>query len=131
MSGLQILVPLGLAGYFWLRQRDRVSSGLLLCWAATSMQDASVYIADAPYRSIQLIGGTHDWWWLLGRYHKLEWADELANGVWLAGLAIGLVGLGLILVPLGRDLWNWMGESPPLRVSGPIRVRERRQPRSN
>ncbi|NNF88454.1 MAG: hypothetical protein HKM97_08005, partial [Acidimicrobiia bacterium] len=41
-SGLQILVPFGLAGYFWFWQRDRVSTGLLMCWGATAMQDVSV-----------------------------------------------------------------------------------------
>lgn len=130
-SGLQVLVPMGLAGYFWKWQRDRVSSGLLLAWAGTSMQDVSVYVADAPYRTIQLIGGTHDWWWLLGRWGKLGWADELANGVWVAGLLIGLTGLTVIVLPLGRSLWEWAGEEAPLQVSGPRLVREPRPPRSD
>jgi len=130
-SGLQVLVPLGLAVYFWVWQRDRVSSGLLMCWGATAMQDVSVYIADAPYRAIQLIGGTHDWWWLLSRWRRLGLADELANGVWLAGLVVGVSGLAVIVVPFGRDLWVWLGERPPLRIAGPDRVRERRLPRSD
>ena len=43
-SGLQVLVPLGLAAYFWLWQRDAISSGLLMAWAGTSMQDVSVLL---------------------------------------------------------------------------------------
>jgi hypothetical protein len=127
-SGLQVLVPFGLAVYFWFWQRDRLSSGLLMCWGATSMQDVSVYIADAPYRSIQLIGGTHDWWWLLGRWHHLEWADEIARGIWLSGLALGLVGLGVIGLPFAREVWNQLGKRPAIRVAGPVRVREPRRP---
>jgi len=127
-SGLQVLVPFGLAGYFWFWPRDRLSSGLLMCWGATSLQDASVYIADAPYRSIQLIGGTHDWWWLLSRWRHLEWADEIGRGVWLAGLVLGLVGLGVVAAPLARDVWDAMGRRPAIRLDGPVRVRSPRPP---
>lgn len=123
-SGLQILVPFGLATYFWFWQRDRVSTGLLMAWGATSMQDVSVYVADAPYRSLQLIGGTHDWWWLLGRWNRIHLADEIADGVWFAGLLLGITGLGLIVVPFARQVWDWMGEGPAISVSGPARVRE-------
>jgi len=127
-SGLQILVPFGLATYFWFWQRDRISAGLLMCWGATSMQDVSVYIADAPYRSIQLIGGTHDWWWLLSRRAHLDWADEISRGVWLTGLVLGLLGLGVVVVPLIAMAWEWMGRGPAIRVQGRVRVREPRPP---
>lgn len=127
-SGLQVLVPFGLAGYFWFWQRDRLSSGLLMCWGATSMQDVSVYIADAPYRSIQLIGGTHDWWWLLGRWRHLEWANEIARGVWLTGLVLGFTGLAIIVVPVAREVWDALGRGPAIRVAGPAPIREPRPP---
>ena len=127
-SGLQVLVPFGLAGYFWFWQRDRVSAGLLMAWGATSMQDVSVYIADAPHRSLQLIGGTHDWWWLLRRWDRIEMADQLGDAVWFTGLMLGLVGLGLIVVPAARRVWDWMGEGPAITVPGPARVREAHPP---
>ena len=92
------------------------------------MQDASVYIADAPYRSLQLIGGTHDWWWLLSRWRHLEWANEIAGGVWLTGLLLGLIGLGVIVIPLARETWNWLGRGPAIRVAGPAQIREPRPP---
>lgn len=92
------------------------------------MQDVSVYIADAPYRSIQLIGGTHDWWWLLGRWQHIEWADEIARGVWLTGLILGLAGLGVIVVPFAKGVWDAMGRGPAIRVAGPVRVRDPRPP---
>ena len=129
-SGLQILVPFGGAVYFWFWQRDRISAGLLMCWGATAMQDVSVYIADAPYRSIQLIGGTHDWWWLLSRRGHLSWADEISNGVWIAGLSLGLAGLAVIVAPLAGAAWEWIGRGPAMRVAGPVRIREPRPPSS-
>ena len=129
-SGLQVLVPFGLAVYFWFWQRDRLSTGLLMVWGATSMQDVSVYIADAPYRALQLIGGTHDWWYLLRHFGKTSWANELSRGVWLVGLGLGITGLALILMPLGKSIWSWLGDGPDIRVgnAGPARVREPRQP---
>ncbi len=127
-SGLQMLVPFGLAAYFWFWQRDRVSSAVLMCWGATSMQDVSVYIADAPYRSMQLIGGTHDWWWLLSRWRHLEWANEIARAVWLTGLTLGLVGLSVIVIPFAKEVWDAMGRRPVIRVNGPARVRNPRPP---
>ena len=129
-SGLQVLVPFGLAGYFWFWQHDRLSSGLLMVWGATSMQDVGVYIADAPYQSLQLIGGTHDWWYLLSHFEKIAWANEISRGVWLIGLAVGVIGLGLIVTPPAMSVWSRPGDGTDIRVpeAGPNRVRERRQP---
>ncbi len=129
-SGLQVLVPFGLAGYFWFWQHDRLSSGLLMVWGATSMQDVSVYIGDAPYQLLQLIGGTHDWWYLLSHFGKLAWANEISRGVWLIGLAVGVIGLGLIVAPPAMNVWSRLGDGSDIRVrhAGPTRVRERRQP---
>ena len=128
-SGLQVLVPFGLAGYFWFRQRNRIAAGWLMTWGATSLQDASVYIADAPYRALPLIGGTHDWWWLLRRWDRLDLADEISRTVWGLGLGLGLVGLGVILVPLAKEAWDWLGPEPAISVTGPGTVREARKPR--
>ena len=58
-SGFQVFVPLFLAAAFWWREHDPLGTAVCLGWAGTSMQDASVYIADAPTQSLQLIGGLH------------------------------------------------------------------------
>ena len=128
-SGLQVLVPFGLAGYFWLWRRDRLAAGWLMTWGATSMQDVSVYIADAPYRSLQLIGGTHDWWWLLRRWDRLDLADEISRTVWGLGLLLGLAGLGLIVGPLAKEAWDRLGRDAAISVTGPRSVRKARSPR--
>ena len=95
-SGMQVLVPLGLAAYFWFWTRNLVSSAFTLAWAGTSMQDVSVYIADAPYEYLPLLGnGDHDWAFLLNSYGKLHVADELASFVKYTGLLMLLIGLGL------------------------------------
>ena len=65
----QIAVPLGLAAYFFVIRRDTVGAGLCLAWAGTSAQNVSLYIADAPYQLLPLIGGRHDWAFILGPEH--------------------------------------------------------------
>jgi hypothetical protein len=87
-SGLQVAMPLLFAAVFWFRERDTLGASLTLGWAATSMQDASVYIADAPFQRLPLIGGHHDWAWVLGPrgIDQLGWAGPLARIVWIAGL---------------------------------------------
>ncbi len=98
-SATQVLVPIGLAVYFWHKQRDRLATGLMLGWAASSFQDVSVYIADAPYQRLPLIGGTHDWSFLLGRWHLIDQAAGIASMVWFVGLLLGLAGLAVLLHP--------------------------------
>src|SRR5437879_4859431 len=65
----QVLVPLLLAGYFLWGGRDRLAAALCLAWAATNAQEAAVYIADAPFQQLPLIGGQHDWGFVLGPQH--------------------------------------------------------------
>ncbi|MGH8978344.1 MAG: hypothetical protein ACRDV7_09750, partial [Acidimicrobiia bacterium] len=65
-SIMQISVPLGLAAYFGWYRRDAIALVACLAWASTNFQDVSVYMADAPYERLQLIGGEHDWAFVLG-----------------------------------------------------------------
>ncbi|MEA2433431.1 MAG: hypothetical protein QOG54_888 [Actinomycetota bacterium] len=98
----QVLVPWGLATYFFVFRRDALGGVFCMTWAATSLQNASIYVADAPYQSLQLIGGEHDWAFVLGPDHfdALDKADEIASAMkGLGGLilfgatAMCLVGL--------------------------------------
>jgi hypothetical protein len=90
----QVVVPVGIALYFVLVRVDLMAGGVCLAWAATSAQDASVYIADAPYQRLQLIGGEHDWAFVLGPQHL--------NMLHRAALIAGTVkGLGVLLLVAG------------------------------
>lgn len=99
-NGTQALVPLLLAGVFLFRERDLLGGGVCIGWAATSLQDASVYIADAPWRMLPLLGpeSSHDWWQLLGKHGLLKQADAIAHAVWLTGLALFVVAAVAVLV---------------------------------
>jgi hypothetical protein len=106
-SVTQVAVPLGVALYFLFLRRDRLAGGLCLAWAATSAQDASVYIADAPRQSLPLLGdGIHDWAFVLGRWHAIDRAAAIATGVKAFGLAMLFAGFAICL-------WNLIMEEPP------------------
>jgi hypothetical protein len=101
-SVAQVGVPLGLAVYFaWIR-RDRVGASVCLAWAATAARDVSVYIRDAPYEQLDLIGGDHDWAFLLAA--DLSRAAPLANTVHGVGVVLLLAALAAgISVPFRRS----------------------------
>lgn len=102
-SGTQVAVPLGLAAYF-LKRRDRFSGALMLGWAATSAQDASVYIADAPTQLLPLVGGYHDWAYLLGPevFDIMGGAGVIAGIVWTLGLLLLIAAFALCAAELVR-----------------------------
>jgi hypothetical protein len=100
-SLFQVCVPLGLAFYFGFARREEFAASLLLAWAGTSAQNVSVYIADAPYERLQLIGGMHDWAWILGSTQHISWAAPLARTVWVFGLVCCLAGAAIALWPFG------------------------------
>lgn len=106
-SVTQVAVPLGVALYFLLVRRDRLGGGLCLAWAATSAQNASVYIADAPTQALPLLGdGIHDWAFVLGRWHAIDKAGGIAAGVKGFGLAMLFAGFALCV-------WSLLEEPAP------------------
>ena len=86
----QVAVPLGLAAYFGLWRKEYLGAGLCLAWAGTSAHDVSIYIADAPYQALALIGGEHDWAFLLGG--SLDSAAGIARTVNGAGMLMVVAG---------------------------------------
>jgi hypothetical protein len=101
-SIMQIAVPLGLGAYFGWYRRDPLALVACAAWAATNFQDVSVYIADAPYERLELIGGEHDWAFILGsegldRMHQAAQIASTARGtgvvVLLAAIVLGISGL--------------------------------------
>ncbi len=100
-SGTQVAVPFGLAAYFLIWRRDAIAGSLMLAWTGTSLKDASVYIADAPYQHLPLLfpGATHDWAWILGPegFDAITAAGTVATVVAVAGAVSVLGGMGLAI----------------------------------
>jgi hypothetical protein len=105
-SVMQVAVPLAVAVYFLLIRRDRLGGGLCLAWAATSAQNVSIYIADAPTQTLPLLGeGIHDWAFVLGRWHAIDRAAAIAAGVKGFGLALLFAGFAL-------SVWSLLLDEP-------------------
>lgn len=100
-SVAQVGVPFGLAVYFqWIRN-DRIATSVCLTWAATAARDVSVYIRDAPHQQLELIGGEHDWAFLLA--DNLHRSESLGRNVQAFGVLLLLTAFGLaISVPFVR-----------------------------
>jgi hypothetical protein len=117
-SFAQIAVPLGLAAYFYVVRRDLVGAGVCTAWAGTSAYDVAIYVADAPFQRLELIGGYHDWAYLLGpgELDALGAAATIATGIRLCGaLAIGAGVLLCLKGPLTAVL-DSKKPSPRLEV---------------
>jgi hypothetical protein len=97
-SATQVLVPLGLAACFLFRgQPDLLAVGLCLAWAGTSAADVAVYVADAPYQALELIGGHHDWAFILGRLDAMQAAESIAAWIRVGGGLLVVTGLAACL----------------------------------
>ena len=98
----QVAVPWGLAAYFFVMRGDFFGGSFCLAWAGTSAQNASVYIADAPWESLPLIGGSHDWAFVLGPegFDVLDRAADIAAVVKGAGLVMLLTALTICVAGL-------------------------------
>ena len=126
MGGVfQVAVPIGLAAYFGVRRHDLLGAGLCLAWAGASAADVSVYIADAPYQRLPLIGGSHDWAYLLG-------PGALGNMDGAAGIAGFVKGIGAVMIVAGISLCFRGPFQRPAPVKARPSVREQlriREPR--
>ncbi len=98
-SIFQVAVPLILAAYVVFKRWSYAAAAICLAWAATSAQNVSVYIADAPYGNLPLIGNEHDWSAILFEFSAVHRAPAIAAAVngfglilWFAGIALCIAG---------------------------------------
>ena len=96
-SLFQVLIPLGLAGYFLLFQRDALGVSLMLAWGAVSTHETAAYVGDATLRTIQIsqFHVDHDWAIALTALDRLSAADELAWVLQAAALVFMLLAMGV------------------------------------
>ncbi|MDO8846879.1 MAG: hypothetical protein Q7W51_00615 [Coriobacteriia bacterium] len=96
-SAFQVLVPLGLAGYFLLFHRDLLGVSLMLAWTGVSAAETSVYIGDAVAQTIVPgLGHTgHDWAIVLEGLGKMGAVEELAFVAQAFAIVCILIGMGV------------------------------------
>jgi hypothetical protein len=102
----QVALPLVIAACFWWR-RDDFAVIVLLAWAAESLNNMSIYVADAQDMVLSLVGDDgsgagHDWHNILGELGWLASTDAIANAVRTASILLFIVALGLALLGFVR-----------------------------
>lgn len=97
---MQLLVPLLVAGSFWLR-REVPGTTVAGAWCFQNFWNIARYVADARSQVLPLVGGgEHDWADLLGRWGLLAQDQALAGGLRTFGW-LGLLGCWAWLA------WRW------------------------
>lgn len=91
---MQLLIPI-LCGIYFLRQREYFGATIMLWWLGENFWDVSIYVADARTQALQLIGGEHDWHYLLGELNILAYDQHI--GMIIYGLSITIMVTALVL----------------------------------
>jgi hypothetical protein len=99
----QILIPLIVAGAFWVR-RDTLGFAFGLFWCFENFLDVAVYMADARALQLPLIGGlgddAHDWRNLFFRFGLIDQDTLIAGRTAFVGWC-GMIGTWIWLA------WHW------------------------
>lgn len=99
----QVLIPLIVAGAFWVR-RDTLGFAFALFWFFENFLDVAVYMADARALQLQLIGGlgedAHDWRNLFFRFGLIDQDIVIAGRTTFVGWC-GMIGTWMWLA------WHW------------------------
>jgi hypothetical protein len=96
----QLIMPAIFAGYF-VRRKDIHSASVALWWVAQNFWNISVYAADARAQELPLVGGgEHDWAYMLGELHWLQYDQRVSRIIWTIGVVvyIAAIAIGLFAV---------------------------------
>ena len=98
----QIMFPAAFVIYFLIR-KDFFASGILCVWVGDSMVGAADYISDAREQALELIGGNHDWAFILGQLHLLNYDRMIGGFVFFMASLIMIAGLILAFYTLNKE----------------------------
>lgn len=96
-SGFQVLLPLGIAAYFWYTEQ-RFAAAMCLMWVGQNLINVAVYAGDAFAMQLPLLGGDgvmHDWNYLLTTLHLLPWTSQVAATI--SALGFITIATGIVL----------------------------------
>lgn len=82
---MQILLPLFVALVAFFRGWKYMAQ-IFLFWLGHNFINISVYVDDANKMKLNIIGGSHDWNWILNRIDLIEYSEEL--GLMFVGFSI-------------------------------------------
>lgn len=93
---MQIIFPLFLAWYFF-RNGYRTGVQIFIFWLGQNLINISVYAADANKMKLKLIGGRHDWLYLLNKLGLRQDADAVGYVIFTLAIIVFIISL---LLPL-------------------------------
>lgn len=82
---MQILLPLIIAILFF-HKRQKYWTQIFLFWLGHNFINISVYVDDANKMKLHIIGGAHDWNWILNKLGLIEYSEEI--GIFFVVIAI-------------------------------------------
>jgi hypothetical protein len=103
-SLMQIFLP-SLAIYVFLKSSVRSLMGTLY-WLGHNLINVSVYMGDAPYKRLPLLGGSgsiHDWNWIFNKAGMMRSAETVSGVVLVLGIIACCGAVGTAVYFLIRD----------------------------
>ena len=95
----QLAIPAVCGISFW-KQRNLFATAIMSWWFGQNLIDISIYISDARTQILPLLGGEHDWTYLLGRLNLLQYDIFIGDIVRALGILImfgALVGACVVI----------------------------------
>lgn len=83
---MQIILPLSMAIVFFIKG-SKYWTQIFLFWLGHNFLNISVYVDDANKMRLHIVGGAHDWNWILNRLGLIEYAE---------GIAMVFVGMAIV-----------------------------------
>jgi len=103
----QIIIPAACTLHF-LRQEQMASAYVASFWTGQSFTNVAIYVADAQSMDLPLIGGDHDWNYLLERLGLVNQGVSLGRVIFICGVVLIL----LAIIGLGREfIQRWKGSN--------------------
>jgi hypothetical protein len=103
----QVVIP-ALCAVHFLRQQQIASAYVAAFWTGQSLTNVAIYVADAKSMDLPLIGGDHDWNYLLARLGLLNQAEISGRVIFICGVVLIL----LAIIGLGREfIQRWRGST--------------------
>jgi hypothetical protein len=101
----QVAIP-ALCAVHFRRQAQNASALSAVFWTGQSLTNVAIYVADAERMELPLIGGDHDWNYLLTRLGLLNQAQAFGRVIFICSVVLIL----LAIIGLGRELFQrWRG----------------------
>ena len=83
----QLAIPFVCGIAFW-KQRNLFAAAIMSWWFGQNLIDISIYISDARTQVLPLLGGEHDWAYLLGELNLLKYDTFIGGLIYVLGIFV-------------------------------------------